>query len=58
MKNLIAVAALSLIFSAFAAAETSHASLVLVRKTHHHVTRHHAHKAVKHHTPKRRHRTV
>jgi len=59
MKKLIAVAVVTLtLLSAFAAADTSNASLVLVRRTHHRVTKHHAHKAVKHHTPKRPHRTV
>jgi hypothetical protein len=58
MKKLIAVAALSLLCTAFAVADTSHASLVPVRKTHRRVTKHHAHKAAKHHTPKRPHRTV
>jgi hypothetical protein len=60
MKKLIAVAvfSFSLLCTAFAAADASNASLVPVRRTHHPVTRHHAHKAVKHHTPKRPHRTV
>jgi hypothetical protein len=58
MKKLIAVALLGLMCAAFAAAEVSHASLVPVRKTHHRVTRHHAHKAAKHHMPKRAHRTI
>ncbi|MGH9494282.1 MAG: hypothetical protein ACRD3B_04730 [Candidatus Sulfotelmatobacter sp.] len=55
MKKVIAVAVFSLLCTAFAAADTSHASLVLVKKTHPPVTKHHAHKAVKHHAPKHRH---
>lgn len=58
MKKLIAVAALALFSTALAVADASNASLVLVKRTHHPVTKHHAHKAVRHHTPKRRHRTV
>ncbi|HEX3818905.1 MAG TPA: hypothetical protein VHW45_01165 [Candidatus Sulfotelmatobacter sp.] len=58
MKKLIAVVVLGLLCSAFAAADVSHASLVPVRKTHHRVTRHRAHKAVKHHAAKRQRHTV
>ncbi len=59
MKKLIAVAVVTLsLLCAFAAADTSNASLIPVRKTHQRVTKHHAHKAVRHHTPKRPHRTV
>ena len=58
MKKLIAVALLAMICTAFAAADTSNASLVLVKKPHHRVTKHHAHKAVKHRAPKHRHNTI
>jgi hypothetical protein len=60
MKKVIAVAVVtvSLLCTAFAVADTPHASPVPVKKTHRHVTKHHAHKAVKHQMPKRPHRTV
>jgi hypothetical protein len=58
MKKVIAVAVLLMLCIAFAAADTSNASLVVVKKTHQRVIKHHAHKAGKHHTPKRRHRTA
>jgi len=59
MKKLIAVAVVTLsLLCTFAAADTPHASLVPIRRTHRRVTKHHAHKAVRHHTPKRPHRTV
>ena len=58
MKKLITVAALSLLCAAFAAADTSHPNTIPVKKTHHHVTKHHAHKATKHHAPKRQRHTV
>jgi len=42
--------------SAFA--DISNASLIQVRKTHHHVQHHHAHKAGKHKAPKHHYRSV
>ncbi len=39
-------------------ADVSHASLIPVKATHPKVHRHHAHKAVKHHTPKRKRHAV
>ncbi len=57
MKLFLSLGLLLLSFSVFAAATPQHARLIRARaKTnHHHVTHHHAHKATKHHTPKRRH---
>ena len=43
-------------FNVFTSATSQQARLIRVKtKQHHHVTRHHAHKAVKHHAPKHQH---
>ena len=59
MKRCLAVLMLIVASSTFALASTPRATLTLVKKTHYHrdkrVTRHKAHKAGKHHTPKRQH---
>ena len=57
MKKIL-VALLALVFAIpVAFADAPHASLTYVRKAHHRVQRHHAHKAAKHKTH-RRYRTV
>ncbi len=53
MKRCFSVLILALLTTAFAAALPSDASLVPARATHQRATRHHAHKAGKHHHPKR-----
>jgi hypothetical protein len=59
MKRCFAVLMLIVASSTFVSALTPHATLTLVKKTHYHrdkrVTPHKAHKAGKHHTPKRQH---
>jgi hypothetical protein len=56
MKRCFSVLILALLSTAFAAALPSDPSLVPVRATHQRATRHHAHKAGKHHHTKRSHR--
>ena len=56
MKRCFSVLILALLTTAFAAALPSDASLVPARAIHQRATRHHAHKAGKHHHPKRSHR--
>jgi hypothetical protein len=62
MKRLLALLLTLVLFSSFGWAGPSPASLVPVKATHHRdkrVQRHRAHKAGKHHTPKRhRHATI
>ncbi|HTW32793.1 MAG TPA: hypothetical protein VMD76_14020 [Candidatus Sulfotelmatobacter sp.] len=54
MKKFLLVLATLVVCSGFALADTSHASLTLVRRHAHKTHRHHAHKAARHHTPKHR----
>jgi hypothetical protein len=49
MPRILLVLLIIVFLSAFAPADTPQAKLTLVRKSHHHVTHHHAHKATKHH---------
>jgi hypothetical protein len=56
MKRCFSVLFLGLLLSGFALARPADAALVPVRATHQRVQRHHAHKAAKHHHPKRPHR--
>jgi hypothetical protein len=61
MKRYLSVMLLCLLSTAFALAATPHAALTPAKWGHHRdprVQRHHAHKAGKHHTPKRSHRSV
>ena len=58
MKKFLTVFVLLLLSSVFAVADTPHATLVPVRRTHQRVQRHKAHKAGKHHTPKRHRHSV
>lgn len=55
MKRTILWALLCLLFTGLCWADSSQAKLTTVR---HHVRHHHAHKAGKHHVPKRHRRTV
>jgi hypothetical protein len=55
MKRILALVALGLVCSATALADSQKSAIV---RTKHHVKHHHAHKAGKHHTPKRQHRTI
>jgi hypothetical protein len=59
MKRILSVLMTCLLASAFAWATPPQATLTPVRATHERPIRHRAHKAGRHHTPKRhRHRTV
>ena len=58
MKKFFLVLLMCLVPTAFALADTPHASLILVKKTHQRIKRHHAHKAAKHKAPKRKYHTV
>jgi len=49
MQRILSLLLISVFLSAFALADAPQAKLTPVRKSHHHVTRHHAHKATKHH---------
>src|SRR5947209_2979174 len=55
MKRILALVTLGLLCSATALANSQQSAIV---RTKHHVKHHHAHKAGKHHTPKRQHRTT
>ena len=55
MQRILSVLLISVFLSAFALADTSQAKLTLVRKSHHHVTHHHAHRATKHHVKRHSH---
>lgn len=48
MQRILSLLLISVFLSAFALADTPRAKLTLVRKSRHHVTHHHAHKATKH----------
>lgn len=58
MKKLFLLLLLCIVPSTFALADTPHASLTPVKKTHQRVKHHHAHKAAKHKAPKRKSHTV
>jgi hypothetical protein len=58
MKRLLSVLITFVLASAFSWAAPQQASLIPVKARHSHVQRHHAHKAGKHHRPKRHHRSV
>jgi hypothetical protein len=58
MKKLFLLLLMCIVPSTFALADTPHASLIPVKKTHQRVQRHHAHKAAKHKAPKRKYHTV
>jgi hypothetical protein len=58
MKIFISVSLLCLLLSSLALADTSGASLIAVKRNHHGVRHHHAHKAGKHHAPKHRHNSI
>jgi hypothetical protein len=58
MKRLIPVWMMVALFCGFAWSLPAEARLVPVRATHQRVQRHHAHKAGKHHAPKRTHHAV
>lgn len=59
MKRILLILMTCLLSSVFALAAPPHATLTPVKARHQHAHRHHAHKAGKHHTPKRhRHATV
>lgn len=58
MKNYLFALLLVLFATPFAAADSSHASLVLVKKNPHHVKKHHAHKATRHKAPKHHHQAA
>ncbi|HLZ43597.1 MAG TPA: hypothetical protein VKQ11_21705 [Candidatus Sulfotelmatobacter sp.] len=58
MKKFFLFLLLCTVSSTFALADTPHASLTYVRRSHHKVQRHHAHKAAKHKAPKRKYHTV
>jgi len=53
MKRVLSALMLCVLSSAFSLAAPGHIALTPVKATHQHVQRHRAHKAVKHHTPKR-----
>ena len=55
MKRILSVLMMCVLSSMFALAAPPHATLIPVKATHPHAQRHHAHKAGKHHTPKRHH---
>jgi len=55
MQRILFVLLIGIFLSASALADTSQARLTLVRKSHHHVTHHHAHKATKHHAKRHTH---
>ena len=55
MPRILSLLLISVFLSAFALADTAQAKLTLVRKSHHHVTHHHAHKATKHHVKRHTH---
>jgi hypothetical protein len=57
MKHVI-VGMMVALFCGFAWSMPSQARLVEVRATHQPVQKHHAHKATRHHTPKRPHHSV
>lgn len=52
MKKFLSVLAASFLLTAFALADTPHASVTFVKKKGHSATKHHAHKAPKHKAPK------
>ena len=58
MKRFLSVLALCGLMCSFAWASPRQASVIPVRATHQRAQRHKAHKAGKHHTPKRHHRAV
>jgi hypothetical protein len=58
MKRCFSVLTLALLTATVAFAAPSEARLSPVRATHQRVRHHHAHKAAKHHQPKRSHRAV
>ena len=58
MKKFFLLLLLGIVSSTFALADTPHASLSPIKKTHPRVRRHHAHKAAKHKAPKRKYHTV
>ncbi|MFZ1140648.1 MAG: hypothetical protein ABR881_03740 [Candidatus Sulfotelmatobacter sp.] len=55
MKRFFSALMLAVLTSAFSLAAPSEATLILVKATHQRVHRHRAHKAAKHHRPKRSH---
>ena len=55
MKRCFSVLMLAVLSSIFAVARPSDATLIPVKATHQRVQRHRAHKAAKHHRPKRSH---
>jgi len=58
MKKFLPLMALCVLVSTFGFADSPHASLRQVKKTHHHGQHHHAHKAQKHKTAKHPHQAV
>jgi len=58
MKKYVLLLLAFLVCCAFALADTSRASVIQVRKSHHHAQHHHAHKAGKHKAPKHHYRSV
>jgi len=58
MKKYVLLLLAFAVFCVSALADTSHASLTQVRKTHHHAQHHHAHRAGKHKMSKHRYRSV
>jgi Ni/Co efflux regulator RcnB len=58
MKRFLSVLMLSVVASSFAWAASSAATLTPVKATHPRARHHHAHKAKKHHMPKRHHNSV
>jgi hypothetical protein len=58
MKKLFSLLLICLLSSVFALADTSHASLALVRNHRHHARQHHAHRAAKHRASHRQRHSV
>jgi hypothetical protein len=58
MKRCFSVLTLALVTTTLAFAAPMQVRVIPVRATHQRVRHHHAHKAGKHHQPKRSHRTV